>query len=106
MTERLYHDDPYLLDFDAEVVDRFPVGSRHGLVLDRTAFYPTSGGQPHDTGRIEENRVVDCYEADSGCREGPRSTREARDGGATEEVDRVRCLRKLEVSYLPPNAMP
>ena len=66
MTKRLYYDDPYLLEFDAHVVDRFPVEERHGLVLDRTAFYPTSGGQPNDTGTIAEGRVVDCYEEESG----------------------------------------
>ncbi len=66
MTERLYYNDPYLLEFDAEIVDRFPVDARHGLVLDRTAFYPTSGGQPNDTGTIAGGSVVDCYEEDSG----------------------------------------
>src|SRR4029077_2557762 len=51
MTERLYYHDSFLYDFDAEVrsvVER----PRPGLILDRTAFYPTSGGQIHDTGSI------------------------------------------------------
>ena len=51
MTDRLYYHDSFLYDFDAEV--RSVVESpRPGLVLDRTAFYPTSGGQIYDTGSI------------------------------------------------------
>jgi len=51
MTDRLYYHDSFLYDFDAEVSE--VVGSlRPGLILDRTAFYPTSGGQVHDTGLI------------------------------------------------------
>jgi len=51
MTERLYYHDSFLYNFDAEVrsVVETP---RPGLILDRTAFYPTSGGQLHDTGLI------------------------------------------------------
>src|SRR5579863_3822258 len=51
MTERLYYHDPFLYQFDAEVrsVVETP---RPAVVLDRTAFYPTSGGQIHDTGWI------------------------------------------------------
>lgn len=53
MTERLYYQDSFLYDFDAEV--RSVVESpRPGLILDRTAFYPTSGGQIHDTGWIAQ----------------------------------------------------
>jgi alanyl-tRNA synthetase len=51
MTDRLYYHDSFLYDFDAEV--RSVVESpRPGLILDRTAFYPTSGGQIYDTGSI------------------------------------------------------
>ena len=64
-TERLYYSDPYLLEFDAEIVDRVAAGEQHGVVLDRTAFYPTSGGQPHDTGTLAGKRVLDCYEDES-----------------------------------------
>jgi alanyl-tRNA synthetase len=65
-TERLYYDNPYLLEFDATVVGRLALGDRLGIIMDRTAFYPTSGGQPHDLGVINEVPVVDCYEDDSG----------------------------------------
>jgi alanyl-tRNA synthetase len=49
-TERLYYTDPYLRDFHAHVVDRSDDG--HTVYLDRTAFYPTSGGQPYDLGTL------------------------------------------------------
>jgi alanyl-tRNA synthetase len=52
MTERLYYHDSFLSEFDAEVCENVAVDSRTALVLDRTAFYPTSGGQVFDTGWI------------------------------------------------------
>lgn len=53
MTERLYYHDPGLLEFDAGVVEARDLGGRTALVLDRSAFYPTSGGQLFDTGALE-----------------------------------------------------
>ena len=50
MTERLYYDDAYLTEFDARVTEVRPDG---WVALDRSAFYPTSGGQPYDTGVLE-----------------------------------------------------
>ena len=61
-TERLYYNDPYLLEFDASVIDTTPAGDRFGIVLDRTAFYPTSGGQPNDLGTINDIPLIDCIE--------------------------------------------
>jgi hypothetical protein len=52
MTERLYYNDPHLLAFDAAVTAIEADGLRALVVLDRTAFYPTSGGQPFDTGTL------------------------------------------------------
>ncbi len=49
-TERLYYHDSFLYDFEARVVDSFAREGRDVVVLDRTAFYPTSGGQVHDLG--------------------------------------------------------
>jgi misacylated tRNA(Ala) deacylase len=60
MTSGLFLHDAYLRDFTAVVVD---VRDR-AVVLDRTAFYPTGGGQPHDTGRLDEAAVVDVRKAD------------------------------------------
>jgi misacylated tRNA(Ala) deacylase len=51
-TELLYSTDAYVRSFDAAVVGITPEG---GLVLDRTAFYPTGGGQPHDLGTLSWN---------------------------------------------------
>lgn len=54
MTERLYYDDAYLWQFEA-VVTGARNGTRPGewiITLDRSAFYPTSGGQPFDTGTL------------------------------------------------------
>lgn len=51
MIDRLYYHDPFLYDFEAEVREQIQ-SPRPALILDRTAFYPTSGGQIHDTGWI------------------------------------------------------
>ncbi len=69
MTDRLYYHDSFLYNFDAEVrsVVETP---RPALVLDRTAFYPTSGGQIHDTGWLvsgdERLHVTEVSEAEDG----------------------------------------
>jgi len=60
MTERLYYADSYLAEFQARVVDRSSDGAT--LYLDRTAFYPTSGGQPFDMGSIAGAQVVDVVD--------------------------------------------
>jgi alanyl-tRNA synthetase len=52
MTEHLYYHDSFLYEFDADVIDVTAVDSRPAVILDRTAFYPTSGGQVFDTGWI------------------------------------------------------
>ncbi|MFZ5624386.1 MAG: alanyl-tRNA editing protein [Gemmatimonadota bacterium] len=59
-TERLYYTDSYLREFSANVLRREDGGRR--LYLDRTAFYPTSGGQPFDTGQLAGARVVDVVD--------------------------------------------
>jgi alanyl-tRNA synthetase len=60
MTARLYYTDSYLRDFDASIVERADEGRR--IYLDRTAFYPTSGGQPFDTGTLGGIAVVDVVD--------------------------------------------
>lgn len=64
MTERLFWQDAYLRAFDAQVILSDRYDGRPAVVLDRTAFYPTSGGQPHDTGTLDGVAVVDVVEAD------------------------------------------
>jgi alanyl-tRNA synthetase len=67
MTDRLYYTDAYLTEFDAEVLRVAPMpDGRTAAVLDRTAFYPTSGGQPFDTGTLGSARVVDVVDQDDG----------------------------------------
>jgi len=66
MSERIYYRDPARVEFDAVVVEARRVGDRPAVVLDATAFYPTSGGQPFDTGTLGDARVVDVVESESG----------------------------------------
>ena len=80
MTERLYYNDSFLCDFRASVLDsrelkRDGNHSTWAVKLDRTAFYPTSGGQPYDTGRLTtesksgvalEVAVEDVFEDEEG----------------------------------------
>src|SRR5262245_39446733 len=67
MTARLYYDDSFLYEFDAQVMEIVPGSAeelRPAVILDRTAFYPASGGQVFDTGWIApadaSGESVDC----------------------------------------------
>ena len=64
MTERLYYTDCYVSEFRARVVDASP--ERTTVFLDRTAFYPTSGGQPFDLGTLNGVAVVEVAESEDG----------------------------------------
>ncbi len=64
MTERLYYDDAYTTQFEATVIEQAEYGDKSALVLNQTYFYPTSGGQPHDTGTINGLPVVDVIVRD------------------------------------------
>ena len=69
MTERIYYNDPYTTEFDATIVRIDPVednSAHRRVVLDRTAFYPTSGGQPFDTGTLGDVRVLEVEDSDDG----------------------------------------
>jgi len=69
MTDRLYYHDSFLYTFDAEVIEFYET-PRPALILDRTAFYPTSGGQVFDTGVVstgkEKLRVIEVADAEDG----------------------------------------
>ena len=65
MTDRIYYHDSYLTDFRARVVDVSPDATspdRRRVYLDRTAFYPTSGGQPSDTGELAGFKVLEVID--------------------------------------------
>ena len=64
MTARIYYTDAYCQAFDARVVRAFDHEGRPAAVLDRTAFYPTSGGQPFDVGVLGGATVVDVVDVD------------------------------------------
>src|SRR6188472_2945290 len=66
MTQKLYYADSYLKEFDAQLVDTASHEGKTALVLDRTAFYPTSGGQPSDAGTFADVRVLDVVDGDDG----------------------------------------
>jgi alanyl-tRNA synthetase len=66
MSHRLYYTDPYLRAFDATVARLDRRDDRLLETLDRTAFYPTSGGQPFDTGRLGPLTVVDVVDEEDG----------------------------------------
>lgn len=61
-SQLLYQQDPHILDFEATVVEAHAISAgRTEVILDRTYFYPTGGGQEHDTGCIGSASVVDVF---------------------------------------------
>lgn len=81
MTSRIYYTDSYCPRFDATVTKVFAHEGRPAAVLDRTAFYPTSGGQPFDTGRL--------VEAGEASEAGEATEASGASGFATEVVDTI-----------------
>src|SRR5208337_1364658 len=61
-TERLYYTDCYLREFEARVLRAEAAPNGFKIYLDRTAFYPTSGGQPADSGTIAGIRVLEAVD--------------------------------------------
>ncbi|MBN2304541.1 MAG: alanyl-tRNA editing protein [Anaerolineae bacterium] len=57
--QRLYYNDPYTTSFEANLIEQATYNGQPAVVLDHTYFYPTSGGQPHDTGLLNDIPVVD-----------------------------------------------
>ena len=66
MTERLYYGNAYLSEFDAVVTDCTEREGQYHVRLDQSAFYPTSGGQPYDTGVLGGAKVLDVYVGEDG----------------------------------------
>ena len=65
MTNRLYYGDSHLVAFEARVVESGVLDDRPFVVLDQSAFYPTTGGQPHDTGALGGRRVIDVVDRET-----------------------------------------
>jgi alanyl-tRNA synthetase len=66
MTERLYYSDAFLAQFEATVISVELIDRRQVVRLDRTAFYPTSGGQPFDIGTLGPARVIEVIDDEDG----------------------------------------
>jgi alanyl-tRNA synthetase len=65
MTTKLYVEDQYRRNFSSRIVGRTQVEGNPGVILEQTVFYPTSGGQPHDTGTLNDIPVIDVFEDES-----------------------------------------
>jgi len=65
LTERLYYADSYQCQFEATVVETWAWQGQPAVILSRSAFYPTSGGQPHDTGHLQGIAVLDVVEREA-----------------------------------------
>ena len=62
MTRKLFYEDQYIKEFEANVISCAKKGDIFCVTLDKTAFFPEGGGQPGDTGSIGEARVIDTKE--------------------------------------------
>ena len=62
MMEKLYYLDRYMKEFTAEILEVKEIDGAYHVVLDKSAFFPGGGGQPGDTGFIENNEVKYVYE--------------------------------------------
>lgn len=92
MTDRLYYHDSYLTEFRARIVDTSP--DRQRVYLDRTAFYPTSGGQPFDTGVLGGIPVIEV--ADEGDRIAHVLSAALSEGEVEGHIDRARRLDHMQ----------
>jgi alanyl-tRNA synthetase len=98
ITERLYYSDSHLIEFEARVVDVADrVSGWTAVVLDRTAFYPTGGGQPSDTGTLNGARVVECIDdGDKGVLHVVQNFASTRDETVRGRVDWSRRLDHMQ----------
>lgn len=98
VTERLYYSDSHLIEFEARVVDVSErVSGWTAIVLNRTAFYPTGGGQPSDTGTLDGLRVVECIDdGDRGVLHVLQGAAPARDAIVRGRVDWPRRLDHMQ----------
>jgi alanyl-tRNA synthetase len=98
VTERLYYSDSHLIEFEARVVDVTErVSGWTAIILNRTAFYPTGGGQPSDTGTLDGMRVVECIDdGERGVLHVVQGATPARDAIVRGRVDWARRLDHMQ----------
>ena len=66
MSRKLYYEDAETLEFEAAAAPLLEREGRRVVILESSYFYPTSGGQPHDTGALGSARVVDVTDEEDG----------------------------------------
>jgi len=96
MTIRLYSDDSYLAEFEAEVIQLEKIEGRAAVILDRTAFYPESGGQPADRGQIGSLEVIDVREVEGEILHFIRGGSPGRVGACPCRIDRHRRFDHMQ----------
>jgi alanyl-tRNA synthetase len=96
-SQLLYQEDPIRLEFEANVVEilTLPDG-RKGVVLNQTYFYPTGGGQEHDTGQLDSARVVDVFKDEGHSRLVHVVDGELKFGPVLARIDAERRLRHMQ----------
>ena len=62
LTKKLYYENLYAQEFDAEVINQTEKDGKFYVTLNQTLFYPSGGGQPYDTGFIDDVEVVEVFE--------------------------------------------
>lgn len=92
VVERLYYEDSYLTEFEANALDISDGGTR--VYLDRTAFYPASGGQPFDTGLLAGAPVIDVI--DEGERIAHVVSQPLEKGPVAGSIDRARRFDHMQ----------
>jgi alanyl-tRNA synthetase len=96
-TQFLYLTDPLTLKFEAEIPEKVELpDGRLGVILTRTYFYPTGGGQEHDTGILGNARVVDVFKSEDGESVIHVLDREPDDGVIHAVIDRERRIRHMQ----------
>jgi len=98
LTERLYYRNAALLEFEAEIIEQGPHGENYYTVLNRSAFYPTSGGQTFDTGHINDIEVVEVLETEDGTVRHITAAPAGETGAkVTGKIDKARRQRNRQV---------
>jgi alanyl-tRNA synthetase len=93
----LYQEDVTRLEFEATAEEKLNLpDGRTGVILDRTYFYPTGGGQEHDTGWIGEARVVEVYKGEATPRLVHVVEGQVESGLVRARIDAERRLRHMQ----------